>query len=497
MKRLKELLANIPNYILKGNSNITITGITSNSKQVERGNLFIAKSGRTFNGADYIPEAIALGANAILMDHINPDLKDIVQVIHPNIQSIEGSLAANFFQNPSHELLMVGITGTKGKTTTSFIIKNLLDRFYGDCGLIGTIENKIANKSYRSVLTTPDVISNHKILREICLNEGRAAVMEVTSHALHQNRVAHIDFDIAIFTHLTSDHLDYHGSIENYLIAKNKLFRSLGNEKTKKKQPKWAIVNQDSPWSTAMLEGCSCNVMTYGLTTKADLHVVRFSLDDKGTAAEVSFKGKKIDCYWPLVGRFNIYNCLGAMGVLLLMGIPLETVAEGMAQIPAVRGRLQPVINDLRLKIYVDFAHTEDALLNVLKTLKEISQTKGRLIVVFGCGGDRDRSKRPKMGKVCETYADFSIITSDNPRSENPIRICEEIMMGFKNSSVYHVEVDRKTAIRKAISMACEDDVILIAGRGHETEQIFAHQTIPFSDSEIALEICTQLRNEL
>lgn len=491
MMKLKKILSKISGCQVRGSKEINITGISANSKLIAPGNLFIAKKGRTYDGGLYISEAIEAGACAIVTDLFNPSLKHIVQVIHPEVVSIEGALAANYYEHPSKELFVVGITGTNGKTTTSFIVKNLLDRFLGRCGLIGTIEYIVGTHRYQATHTTPDVTSNHKMLREMISQNCRAAVMEVTSHALDQGRVNKIDFDIAIFSNLTRDHLDYHGTMENYCAAKSRLFRQLGWETSKKKHPKWAIVNQDSPWTPQLLQGCSVNILTYGIDTPADLQASHLSFEQQKTRAKVTYQGKTIDCCWPLVGRFNVYNCLAAMAVVLTQNIPLETIVEYMNQLPAVRGRLEPVKNQLGLKIYVDFAHADDALKNVMETLKGL-QTNGRLIVVFGCGGDRDRTKRPQMAKVCESYADFCIVTSDNPRTEDPHKICEEIIQGFTKREIYQVEIDRRTAIQRAIAIASSDDIILIAGKGHETYQIFAHKTIEFDDCQVAADLCAQ-----
>jgi UDP-N-acetylmuramoyl-L-alanyl-D-glutamate--2,6-diaminopimelate ligase len=493
MMKLKKLLKEISGYQVKGSKEILITGISANSKLVAPGNLFIAKKGKAFDGGDYILEAIEAGACAVVTDLFDPSLKQIVQVIHPNISSIESVLAASFYQHPSEKLLMIGITGTNGKTTTSFVVKNLLDHFFGPCGLIGTIEYIVGEHRYQATHTTPDVTTNHKMLHEMVMYGSRSAVMEVASHALDQHRVDKIDFDIAIFSNLTLDHLDYHGSMENYANCKKQLFHSIEKENSKKKTTKWAIVNQDSPWTSHMVEGCSANILSYAIDHPADLQASHICLEQQGTRAKLTYQTQIVECYWPLVGRFNVYNCLAAIAVGLSQKIPLELMANHLSQIPPIRGRLQSVDNCLGLKIYVDFAHTDDALVNVLKALREIQVVSGRLIVVFGCGGDRDKFKRPKMAKACEDHADFCIVTSDNPRSEDPNKICDEIVAGFTKAGRYHVEVDRKAAIEKAIELAHQDDMILIAGKGHETYQIFAHQTIEFDDCKVAADSCARL----
>lgn len=494
--KLKELLKDIkeiPNSQVHGSIDTVITGISSNSKLIAPGNLFIAKKGKTADGAKYIPEAIAAGASVIIAEQFHPEFAQVVQMIHPNVASIESTLAATYYQNPSQRMFMVGITGTNGKTTTSFIIKNLLDRIYGPCGLIGTIEYIVGSHRYKATHTTPDVATNHKMLREMVDQGCHSAVMEVTSHALDQGRVDKIEFDVAIFTNLTQDHLDYHGSMEKYGEAKQRLFQQLGKTNCGKKTAKWSIVNQDSPWTPHLLRGCSANIFTYGIDNHADLQASQILLEQDGTRAKLTYQGQTVDCFLPLAGRFNVYNCLAAIAVGITQGIPLDLILGCISQFSFVRGRLQPVKNQLGLKIYVDFAHTDDALINVLETLKEIQNEEGRLIVVFGAGGDRDKTKRPKMAQACERYAHHCIVTSDNPRSEDPRKICDEVIAGFTKSNRYEVELDRRAAIQKAIEQADPNDIILIAGKGHEAVQIFAQQTMEFDDCKVAEDICAQL----
>lgn len=489
--KLKKLLKDIPVKEVKGSKEVEITGICGNSKLVAPGNLFIARRGKSDDGADYIPEAVAAGAAAIVTDIYDPSIKTVTQIIHPEVGQIEALLAAHYYQFASDELFMVGITGTNGKTTTSFMIKHLLDRIVGSCGLIGTIEYIIGQHRYPAIRTTPDVTSNHKMLREM-LNQGcRAAVMEVTSHALDQGRTANIEFDIAVFTNLSLDHLDYHQTMENYAQEKNKLFRSLDPATQRKKAfSKTAIVNVDSPWHIKMLEGCKARIITYGIEGQADVRAEDIKLSSSGTVFKITYKGASEVCHWPLIGRFNVYNCLAAIAVGLARGLPLKEIVSIMQVFPAVPGRLEAVPNDLGLKIYVDFAHSDDALANVLESLQELKT--GRIITVFGCGGDRDKSKRSKMGQVCEELSTISIVTSDNPRSEEPDEIIRQIITGFKKRSSFLVEADRRAAIAKAIEIATQEDIILIAGKGHEAYQVFAHKTIEFDDRKVASQLCKQ-----
>lgn len=491
--KLKKLLKTIPIKQIKGSKEIEITGICINSKVVAPGNLFIAKRGRNEDGAQYIPEAVAAGAAAILTDLYDPTLKNVTQLIHHNVHDLESVLAANYYQFPSHELFMVGITGTNGKTTTSFLIKHLLDIVDHSCGLIGTIEYVIGQQRYQATRTTPDVSTNQKMLREMVVHGCHAAVMEVTSHALNQGRVRYIDFDVAVFTNLTIDHLDYHLSMENYCDAKKELFTSLTNTPTHKSKSftKYAVVNADSPWHSKIIENCKAKILTYGLSSAADLYATDIDMHGTGTTFTMHYQGTAVRCHSPLAGRYNVYNVLAASAVMLTRNVPLDKIAHYISSFIPVAGRLEPVPNKLGLKIFVDFAHSDDALINVLDCLNELKKN-GRIITIFGCGGDRDRTKRPKMAQACEENSDFSIVTSDNPRSEDPASIIKEIVSGFKKKSSYAIEIDRKDAIARAIEMATPEDIILIAGKGHEPYQIFAHKIVEFDDRKVASQICQQ-----
>lgn len=496
--KLKKLLKDIAVKEIKGSSEIEITGICSNSKLVSPGSLFIARKGKSEDGEKYIPEALSAGAVAIVTDMPNPSLKNVTQIIHHDAGLIEGLLAANYYQFPSDELLMCGITGTNGKTTTSFLIKHLLDTLKRQAGLIGTIEYIMGDHRYPATRTTPDVINNHKMLREMVLQGCKSAVMEVSSHALDQSRVQNIDFDIAIFTNLTLDHLDYHNTMEEYANAKLKLFSSLDSSKLKKKQAlngKVAIVNRDSPWMDYMVKDCKEKVLTYGIENQADVKASNIKLTSYGNTFDLTFDGKTVACKSSMIGRFNVYNYLAAISVGLSLGEPIEKLVDIMSGIFLVPGRLEPVENCLGIKIYVDFAHSDDALDNVLNCLTEL-KTK-RIITVFGCGGDRDRNKRSKMAEVSEKFSDFTIVTSDNPRSENPQDITQEIIKGFKNKDSFEIVLDRYEAITRAIELAEDGDIILIAGKGHETYQITGAKTMEFDDRKVAFEICQKKTNQL
>lgn len=491
--KLKKVIKDIAIEDVRGSKEVEISGVCSNSKLVAPGNLFIAKKGNTVDGAVFIPEAISAGAVAVLTDVYDPSLKAITQIIHRDVKSLESKIAAQFHQYPSDQLLMVGITGTNGKTTTAYLVKNLLDHNFGPCGLVGTIEYIIGEHTYQATHTTPDVSTNQKLLKEMLNSGGRSAVMEVTSHALEQGRVENILYDVAIFTNLTPEHLDYHQTMEGYSRAKNRLFRDLKAEKRHKKNfPVAAVVNCDDPYCQKVLEGCKEQVITFGLNdARADLFASGVKLTSLGTEFLLRYHGKTYQIAVPLIGRYNVYNCIAAIGCGLSQGFSMESISEALHKTPPVPARLERVVNDLGLKIYVDFAHTPDALENVLKCLNEFKE--GKIIVVFGCGGNRDRLKRPLMAKVCEQYSDICILTNDNPRNEDPGSIVAEIAKGFTSSFSYLIELDRRSAIEKAIEVATPKDIVLIAGKGHETQQIFAHHTIPFDDRAVAMEGCQKL----
>lgn len=486
--KIKRLVKDLQDIVVKGSKETEITGVCANSQTVAPGNLFVAKKGKTHDGSRYIADAIAAGAVAILTDMYNPSLKEVTQLIHPHVDHMEPILATRYHQDPSQKLFMVAITGTNGKTTTACLVKHLLDHTGLSCGLIGTIEYIIGPHRHSASHTTPDVCSNHKMLAEMVRESCRAAVMEVTSHALDQGRVAEIAYDAAIYTQLTPEHLDYHQTMEAYCHAKQKLFTTL---QPKHGKAPLAIINRDCPWHHQMIAQTQARVLTYGLTPEADVHPNNLVLTADGARFHLHYQDQSADFTLPLAGRFNVYNALAAIALCADKGIPLEIIAQHLSTFSAVPGRLQRVNNALGIDIFVDFAHTHDALENTLSCLQELK--KGRIITVFGCGGDRDRGKRPMMAQVSERLSDLTIVTSDNPRSEAPEAICAEIAAGFSPTARYQIEVDRRTAIARAIAEAQAGDIVVIAGKGHEACQIFAHLTIPFSDPLVAAECCEKL----
>ncbi len=484
--KLKVLLKNLPQIDVKGSKEIEVSGIASHSKVVAPGDLFIARRGAAYDGNRFIPEAINSGAVCIFSDVFDPSIRGVTQLIAKDLSQVEALLAAHFWSWPSKELQMVGITGTSGKTTTSYLVHHLFHHFMIPAGLIGTVEYITGVRHCEAPRTTPDVVTNQRLLRDIVKSGAKACVMEVSSHALVQGRVDEIGFDTAIFTNLSHDHLDYHKTMEEYAKAKNLLFRSLAP--TRSLEPV-AIFNVADPWVKKVSEGTRARCMTFGIEQEADVVASDIRTQSTHTTFVLSYAGQSVPVTLPLIGRYNVENGLAAAATFIARGYALEEIARGLSTATPPPGRLERVDNPLDLKIYVDYAHKEDALRKVLQTVR--ASTPGRLIVVFGCGGDRDREKRPKMARAAEELADFCFVTSDNPRSEDPLAIIREIASGFTTFR-YTLLPDREEAIHGAIDMATPDDLVLIAGKGHEKYQVFASATVPFDDCVVVREYCNK-----
>jgi UDP-N-acetylmuramoyl-L-alanyl-D-glutamate--2,6-diaminopimelate ligase len=476
--KLKTLFKDIEYKVIKGKKDIEISGISSDSRTVSVNNLFIAKKGYDFNGEDFIENAIKSGAIAIVSDMYNPFIEK-TQIIVDDPKSIEAKLAYKFYETNKNDLLKIAITGTSGKTTTSYLLKYLFDSCNIKSALIGSIEYNLGRQTLFSKNTTPGVILNHKYLHEAKKNNLKAFIIEATSHGLDQNRLEKIDFDIAIFTNFSQDHLDYHKNMHSYFLAKKKLFDNL-------KKTSFAIVNLDDEKAKDIIKNTQAKVYTISTKNKADLQAKNIKSNILGSTFDIEYKNKNYEVFLPLIGEYNIYNALLSIQALLLKKIDILDIIKILKTFKNVKGRFEKLPSKKR-NIFIDFAHKEDALKNVLSNIKKITNKK--IINVFGCGGDRDKDKRKKMAKISEEYSDLSIITSDNPRNENPMDIINEIILGFSNKESYIVIEDRKKAIAKAIEIATEDDIILINGKGHETYQILKDKVIDFSDALIALEI--------
>ncbi|NGX61256.1 MAG: UDP-N-acetylmuramoyl-L-alanyl-D-glutamate--2,6-diaminopimelate ligase [Chlamydiae bacterium] len=479
--KLKKLIETLPISLYKGGKETEITGLCSDSRQAAFGDLFIAKKGSTEAGVVHIEEALASGAAAILTDTPNPFLQEVAQLLTPDIAAVEPLLAKRFYQDPSHSLSLVGVTGTNGKTTTSYLIQFLLEKLGVPTGLVGTIEYRWQEVRIEAERTTPDVITNHKLLREMVRSRCDAAVVEVSSHGLAQGRVDELAFQVGIFTNLSHDHLDYHKTMEAYAAEKAKLFSKIRQEGR-------VILNLDSPWIEVMEKSCSAPVLTYGIESDADLKAENLHLTPLGSTFTVSFEGETVPFTSLQIGRFNVSNTLAAIGACLALGFTLEELASVLPAFPSAPGRLERVENSKGFPIFVDYAHTPDALEKVLSSLREL--TRGKIYTIIGCGGDRDFEKRPLMGRIASKYSDFAFLTSDNPRSEDPFLICEQMAAGIATDN-YMIQTDRREAIRETLSRSSEEDLILIAGKGHETYQTFAHQTVPFDDRQVVKQLTT------
>ncbi|HEY8393951.1 MAG TPA: UDP-N-acetylmuramoyl-L-alanyl-D-glutamate--2,6-diaminopimelate ligase [Thermaerobacter sp.] len=494
MIKLAELLSVLPDKTVTGPDEIPIAGITYDSRRVEPGHLFVAIRGLRYDGHSFIPEAVSRGATCVVGERA-AQIEGATYVRVPSSRLALGLLASAFYGHPSHSLTLVGVTGTNGKTTTTHLIRALLEHAGFPTGLIGTVHNIIGGRALPVERTTPEASDLQKLLAAMRDAGMTHAVMEVSSHALTLHRVAGCAFDFGVFTNLTQDHLDFHASMEDYAEAKARLFARLGRSEVlpAKPGPKAAVINTDDPWGRFMAERSRAPVVTYGIRERADVMARDITVAAEGVRFRLVSDRGEAEVRLSLTGRFNVYNALAAAAVGLAAGLTPSQVAEGLATVPAVPGRLERIDHGQPFAVLVDYAHTPDGLENVLSTVREFAG--GRVISVFGCGGDRDRGKRPLMGAISARLADYTILTSDNPRSEDPERIIDDIERGVRQvaGAGYERVTDRAAAIRRALEMAQPGDAVVIAGKGHETYQIFADRTIHFDDREVAAAVLTEL----
>ena len=455
-----------------------IAGIACDSKKVEDGFLFVAIKGTSQDGHSFIGEALDRGAAALIVQSALCGCQIPQEVVCIKVDDTRRALArlsAEFYGNPSRQMKIIGITGTNGKTTVSFLIEHLLKKASLNPAVIGTINYRFNNKVFASTNTTPGPLDIQELLSEMFMGRVNYVVMEVSSHSLDQNRVDGIKFSHALFTNLTQDHLDYHQSIDNYFRAKAKLFVGLSAESV-------AIINNDSTYAVRLESLAKCKILTYGIDIKSDICALDMHFGLTGTNFIASTPKGRMEINSALIGRHNVYNILAAVAVGVNEGLSLELISKSLGEFELVPGRLERIDLGQDFFVFVDYAHTEDALYNVISALKELA--RHRIIVVFGCGGDRDKTKRPKMGKVVSQLADFALVTSDNPRSEEPQDIINDILAGISTDN-YRAVPRRDKAIEEALSMARRGDIILIAGKGHETYQILGDEHIPFDDREV------------
>ena len=458
--QLKTLLAAIPVRQIIGALDRPVESIAYDSRRVQRNALFVAMRGEKVDGHEFIGQAVEKGASVIVADREEKHLRATCVVVEDTRTSL-ADLSAIFYGHPAQRLKLAAVTGTNGKTTTSFLIKHV-------CG----------ERVLPAIRTTPESLDLQELLAQIVNAGCRAAAMEVSSHALAQNRTRGLEWNVAVFTNLTQDHLDFHGTMESYFESKAKLFTQLGQQENKRKPA--AVVNIDDRYGQQLLDKIDKRVaiVTYGMGARADFRVSNYRVEFGGTSYQLDARGKSYLVRVPLIGRFNVANSVAALAAANGLGAVLS-----LGKSPQVPGRLEMVPAKRQFQVFVDYAHTPDALANVLKTLRELQPQ--RLIVVFGCGGDRDRQKRPLMGEMVDRQADYAIITSDNPRKEDPSRIVAAIEKGFRSTHFEKI-VDRTEAINRAIALAQPRDIVLIAGKGHENYQEFADHTIPFDDIQVA-----------
>ncbi len=484
-KKLSHILEGVDVKASSGNIEVEITGISMDSRKVKAGDIYACVPGANVDGHDFAPQAIGSGAVALIVERILPI--DIPQVQVENIRQKLGIFAANVYDHPSQSLEIVGVTGTNGKTTVTHLVEVIATKAGKKVGLIGTLGAKIAGREIPGDRTTPEAIEIQALLNEMLAEGVSLVAMEVSSHALDLGRVSGCEFDAGIFTNLTQDHLDYHKTMGEYLKAKSRLFTELKG----KKQAKNSILNGDDPAFSELKQFSTAPVASYGIhADNLDYRASNIDITSDRITYTVSFKGKMCEIKYRTPGIFSVYNSLAAFAWGIERGYDQETVAQALAEVEGVPGRFESVRAGQPFQVIVDYAHTPDGLENVLKTAKEF--TAGRLITVFGCGGDRDRTKRPLMGKVASELSDYVVVTSDNPRTEQPEKIIEDILPGVKD--VEHAAItDRRDGIIKACSMAKPGDTVLIAGKGHETYQIIGKQVFPFDDREVASEALRRL----
>lgn len=483
--KLIELAQLLQQSKLIGSGQVQITGIETDSRKVKQGDLFICLTGTLVDGHDYVEKALANGAVAIVAS--KPVVPDVPVLLVPDTRFAMAVLANHFFAYPSHDLKIIGITGTNGKTTTSLLIDTILRDAGLRADLMGTIAMRIGSHVYEAKNTTQEALELQRNLRKMKFGGAEYTVMEVSSHALELGRVKGVRFKTAIFTNLTQDHLDFHGNMEQYKAAKGLFFSRLGNTYDAQFKVN-AILNADDSASADFRRLTAAEVITYGIENDADVRAVDITLQASGTQFKLqSFAGEQM-FQLQLIGKFNIYNALAAISAALVEGIPLPVIAESLAGVKGVNGRFEPVQAGQSFPVIVDYAHTPDSLQNVLSTIQEFAD--GKIITVFGCGGDRDRTKRPIMGRIANEMSDFTIVTSDNPRTENPSAILAEIEQGIQSKPYgfksYEIIEDRRQAIEKAIEIAGPQDVVLIAGKGHETYQEINGVRYDFDDRLVA-----------
>ncbi len=486
MIRLKDILNQVPYKTKRGISGITVKRITDDSRKVAPGDLFIALPGYNVDGYKFIGVAIKNGARVIVSEKDFEAPKNVIKVIVKDARAASGLIAANFYGRPSKKLRIVGVTGTNGKTTITYIIENIFKEAGIPAGVIGTINYRIGARRLPAANTTPGPIELQALFGKMLKSGVKDVVMEVSSHSLDQGRVDRVLFDVGIFTNITKEHLDYHKTIKKYFAAKVKLFDKLTDGAV-------AVLNNDDRMVSGLKKRIKNRSLTYGLTNRSDVMACSIKLSLDKTSFSVKTPVGSFAVSTRLIGRHNVSNILASVAAGIALKIPLGLIKKGIESFKAVPGRLELVDEGQPFKVFVDFAHTENALYNILSLLREVVPNRN-IITVFGCGGNRDRAKRPLMGNVACKFSDNVIITSDNPRFEDPSAIISQIESGIRGEfSNYDIVEDRRDAIDKALSMASKGDVVVIAGKGHEKCQIIREVSKPFDDCAVVRSVLRKM----
>ncbi|MFH1613125.1 MAG: UDP-N-acetylmuramoyl-L-alanyl-D-glutamate--2,6-diaminopimelate ligase [bacterium] len=459
---------------------IEISGLSWDTRFFKKGEIFICLSGTKTNGHLYIEEAIKKGASCIIVEKKINNIYSIPIIKVKDTRLVLSKLSSKFYGNPSSKLKIIGVTGTNGKSTTCWMTESILSAFGKKCGLLSTVGNKINSEIKPASATTPEPDELHRTLKEIVDSNSEYAILEVSSHALSLNRVSQINFNTACFTNLTQDHLDFHHTLDEYFQAKLKLFTDLITNNS------YAIINQDDPYADKIKKNTKANIITFGINNKAEIQAKNININSKEIVFQLITPSFNDVIKLNISGDFNVYNALASIGIAISQNIDKEAIKKGLYDFKGILGRFEKINNKQKILVIVDYAHTPDALERLLISTKKL--IKGKIILVFGCGGNRDRGKRPLMGEIAAELADYSIITSDNPRDENPVKIILDIEIGFmkknKKSNVLKI-IDREEAIKKALSLANEDDAVIISGKGHENYQIIGQQKKNFSDQAV------------
>ena len=471
---LEDLLKSVEVLEIKGKGNPDITGVYYNSLALEEGGLFVAIEGFQTDGHKYVKSAVEKGARAVVCTRFTQDV-DVIQIRVADARVAEAQISSNFFGNPSADMKIIGVTGTNGKTTVTYLVKHILDFFGYKTAIIGTNQNMIGDRVIETGRTTPDAFELQKLFGEMKSENVEYVIMEVSSHALELSRVYGVNYEVGAFTNLTQDHLDFHITMDNYADAKAKLFM----------QSRFAVINTDDAYGAKMAEGCPCSCTSYGAHSDCNLKAEEIVLSQNG----VSFEAEGVEFNLAIPGEFSVYNGLCAVGICRTLGYPMDKIAKALRTAYGVKGRAEVVnTGNTNYTVMIDYAHTPDGVENILKTARGFA--KGRVVAVFGCGGDRDATKRPIMGKIAGNLADFCVVTSDNPRTEEPMSIIKMVEAGVKETDVDYVVIEsRYDAIKYALDNAREGDVIILAGKGHETYQILGTGTIHFDEREVIREI--------